>query len=39
MIFAHMDEVGFMVRKIEPSGFLRFDAWAARRKLLCPVRS
>ncbi|VEA39628.1 aminopeptidase sgcX [Salmonella enterica subsp. enterica] len=24
MIFAHMDEVGFMVRKIEPSGFLRF---------------
>lgn len=21
MIFAHMDEVGFMVRKIEPSGF------------------
>lgn len=38
MIFAHMDEVGFMVRKIEPSGFLRFNAWAARRKLLCPVR-
>lgn len=25
MIFAHMDEVGFMVRKIEPSGFLRFE--------------
>jgi len=23
MIFAHMDEVGFMVRKIEPNGFIR----------------
>lgn len=23
MIFAHMDEVGFMVRKIEPDGFIR----------------
>lgn len=39
MIFAHMDEVGFMVRKIEPSGFYVLNAWAARRKLLCPVRS
>lgn len=38
MIFAHMDEVGFMVRKIEPSGFYVLNAWAARRKLLCPVR-
>ena len=25
MIFAHMDEVGFMVRKIEASGFIRFE--------------
>ncbi|AMG66449.1 M42 family metallopeptidase [Providencia stuartii] len=25
MVFAHMDEVGFMVRKIEPSGFIRFE--------------
>ncbi|MBK5142559.1 M42 family metallopeptidase [Budviciaceae bacterium BWR-B9] len=25
MIFAHMDEVGFMVRKIEENGFLRFE--------------
>ncbi len=23
MIFAHMDEIGFMVRKIEPDGFIR----------------
>lgn len=28
MMFAHMDEVGFMVRKIEPSGFaLRTRGW------------
>ena len=25
MLSAHMDEVGFMVRKIEPSGLLRFE--------------
>lgn len=25
MVFAHMDEVGFMVRKIEPGGFIRFE--------------
>lgn len=25
MIFAHMDEIGFIVRKIEPDGFLRIE--------------
>jgi putative aminopeptidase len=25
MIFAHMDEIGFIVRQIEPNGYLRFD--------------
>lgn len=25
MVFAHMDEVGFMVRKIEADGFIRFE--------------
>lgn len=25
MVFAHMDEVGFMVRKIEANGFIRFE--------------
>lgn len=25
MVFAHMDEVGFVVRKIEPDGFLRLE--------------
>jgi putative aminopeptidase FrvX len=25
MIFAHMDEIGFIIRKIEPNGFLRFE--------------
>ncbi len=25
LIFAHMDEVGLMVTKVEPNGFLRFD--------------
>ncbi|WP_314141163.1 M42 family metallopeptidase [Buttiauxella noackiae] len=25
MVFAHMDEVGFMVRKIEQNGFIRFE--------------
>lgn len=37
MMFAHMDEVGFMVRKIEPSGFA-LQAWAARRRSPCPAR-
>ena len=25
MVFAHMDEIGLIVRKVEPEGFLRFD--------------
>lgn len=25
LIFAHMDEIGMIVRKVEPSGFLRFE--------------
>ncbi|TGD60198.1 hypothetical protein C9F07_19210, partial [Salmonella enterica subsp. enterica serovar Poona] len=36
MIFAHMDEVGFMVRKIEPSGFLRFERVGGTAKCTMP---
>jgi putative aminopeptidase FrvX len=43
MISAHMDELGFMVRKIEPNGFIRFTrvggipekSLPAQRVLLC----
>lgn len=36
MIFAHMDEVGFMVRKIEPSGFLRFERVGGPAQITMP---
>jgi len=43
MLFAHMDQLGFVVRKIEPSGFLRLErlggvperALAAQELLIC----
>jgi len=43
MLFAHMDQLGFVVRKIEPSGFLRLErlggvperALAAQELLVC----
>src|SRR5262245_11966769 len=34
MIFAHMDEVGFMVRKREPSGMIRLLSMAGNSKAL-----
>lgn len=36
MIFAHMDEVGFMVLKIEPSGFLRFERVGGPAQITMP---
>ncbi len=36
MIFAHMDEVGFMVRKIEPSVFLRFERVGGPAQITMP---
>ncbi|GKX55205.1 putative aminopeptidase SgcX [Leminorella grimontii] len=36
MIFAHMDEVGFMVRKIEANGFLRFERVGGPAQITMP---
>lgn len=36
MVFAHMDEVGFMVRKIEPSGFVRFERVGGPAQITMP---
>lgn len=36
MIFAHMDEVGFMVRKIESNGFLRFERVGGPAQITMP---
>ncbi len=36
MVFAHMDEVGFMVRKIEDSGFLRFERVGGPAQITMP---
>lgn len=36
MIFAHMDEVGFMVRKIEDDGFIKFERVGGPAKITMP---
>lgn len=36
MVFAHMDEVGFMVRKIEPNGFIRFERVGGPAQITMP---
>ncbi|MBF0035517.1 M42 family metallopeptidase [Citrobacter freundii] len=36
MVFAHMDEVGFMVRKIEANGFIRFERVGGPAQITMP---
>ncbi|WP_159566303.1 M42 family metallopeptidase [Budvicia diplopodorum] len=36
MLFAHMDEVGFMVRKIEDGGFIRFERVGGPAQITMP---
>ncbi|KRQ96844.1 M42 family metallopeptidase [Bradyrhizobium valentinum] len=38
MISAHMDEIGFIVKSIEPNGFLRFDRIGGAGEAVLPCR-
>ena len=38
MVFAHMDELGFIVRKIEPDGFLRLERLGGIPERVAPAR-
>ena len=39
MVFAHMDELGFVVRKIEPDGFLRVERLGGIPERIAPGRA
>lgn len=38
MVFAHMDELGFVIRKIEPDGFLRLERLGGIPERIAPAR-
>lgn len=39
MVFGHMDQLGFIVRKVEEVGFTRWTAWAAFQRRCSPACS